>query len=102
MSVIDLQLDGDSCWPDLKEKIREGLVTHAVLEGLALLPDGEVTDGVTGEIKRVPILTLRVLLPDGTIALPQVKVEMLDMIMAGVRGRLGYLADLKKAGGEVS
>lgn len=102
MSVIDLQLDGDSCWPDLKAKIAEGLVTHAELKGMALLPDGEVTDGVTGKPKRVPLLTLRVELPDGTIALPQVKVEMLEMILAGVRGRLAYLKDLEAAGGEVS
>ena len=95
MTVVDLQLDGDECWPDLKEFLL------AELSGVALLPDGEVT-GLNGETRRVPILTLRVDLPDGGTALVQIKVQMLEMILGAVRGRLGYLDELGRQGGTPS
>lgn len=95
MTNIDLQLDGDGCWPDLRQ------FELAALSGVALLPDGEV-QGLDGKMRRIPILTLRVELPDGTVALAQVKVEMLEMVLGAVRGRLAYLAALTAQGGTPS
>ncbi len=102
MTSIDIQLDGDNCWPDLKPKIAEGRVVHAELKGVALLPDGEAIDGFTGEHKLVPIITLRVELPDGTTALAQVKLDMMKMVTRAMDGRLQYIADLKAKGGRDS
>lgn len=92
---IDIQLDGDNCWPEIRGKV----IANVELTGVALLPDGEVIDGVTGARKRVPILLLRVDLPDGTVAIAQIKVEMLNMIASAMKGRLEYLAELKAKGG---
>jgi hypothetical protein len=95
VTTIDLQLDGDECWPDLRDFVL------GALSGVALLPDGEVT-GFDGQTRRVPILTLRVELPDGTVALAQIKVEMLETVLGAVRGRLAYIADLARRGGTPS
>jgi hypothetical protein len=95
LTHIDIQLDGDECWPDLREFV------IAALSGVALLPDGEVM-GLDGKTRRVPILTFRVELPDGTVALAQIKVEMLEMVLGAVRGRLAYIAHLTERGGTPS
>lgn len=92
MTSIDIEMDGDNCWPELK-----GRASEARLTGAALLPDGEVTT-ITGERKRVPIVTLRFELPDGQIGLAQLKLDMLDTIVRGMRGRLQYLAEQRAAG----
>lgn len=100
MTKIELHLDGDGCWPDLREKAKDGkYVPDAELVGVALIPDAEVTSPA-GETRRVPVLTLRIDLPDGTSALAQVKVRMLGLILGAVRGRLAFLAELKEQGGE--
>jgi len=95
MTTIDLQLDGDECWPDLKE------FELAALSGVALLPDGEVL-GLDGQTRRVPILAFRVELAQGGTAIAQIKVEMLEVVLGAVRGRLAYLAQLTKQGGTPS
>jgi hypothetical protein len=92
LTTIDLQLDGDGCWPDLKDFVL------AALSGVALLPDGEVL-GLDGKKRRMPILTLRVELADGGTALAQIKVEMLEAVLGAVRGRLAYLGELAAKGG---
>lgn len=103
MTSIDIKLDGDGCWPDLTAKHEAGkVIWNAELSGVSLLPDGEVTDGLTGKIKRVPILTLRVELPDGTSALAQVKLDMLASIVRAMKGRLEYLGELAAKGGRES
>lgn len=101
MTKIELHLDGDGCWPDLREKAEGKYVPDAELVGVALIPDAEVTSP-TGETRRVPVLTLRIDLPDGTSALAQVKVRMLGLILGAVKSRLEYLAALKEQGGELS
>jgi hypothetical protein len=103
MTSIDINFDGDGCWPDLKAKHETGKVEwHAELAAVSLLPDGEVKDGVTGEIKRLPIVLIRIELRDGTTAIAQVKLGMLENIVGALRGRMGYLADLKAKGGRDS
>jgi hypothetical protein len=97
---IDIVLDGDGCWPDLTAKRAAGkVVWDARLAAVSLLPDGEVIDGFTGERKRIPIVTLRVELPDGTTAIVQVKLDALKMITRAFDGRLEYLAELAAKGG---
>jgi hypothetical protein len=93
---IDLQLDGEGCWPDLKDLVVDG---SATLTGVALMRDAQVVDTLTGERKRVPAVTLRVQLADGRVALAQVKVAMLEMVLRAVKGRLEYLANLESRGG---
>jgi hypothetical protein len=99
MTNIDLQLEGDECWPDLTELGAAGKLDHAALVGVALLPDAEATDTLTGRTKRVPAVTLRIALPDGRVGLAQIKVDMLRMIVRALDGRLEYLADLASTGG---
>lgn len=103
MTSISIMMDGDGCWPDLTEKHEAGkVIWDAQLAGVSLLPDGEVTDGFTGRTKRVPIVTVRFELPNGTTALAQVKLEMLESIVRSFKGRLEYLAELKAKGGQDS
>jgi hypothetical protein len=96
MTRIDIQLDGDDCWPDL----RDGFVA-VELAGVALLPDAEVTDVLTGVSRRVPGVTLRIHIPveDGfLVGLAQVKLEMLESIIGALRGRMAFLAEQRAAG----
>jgi hypothetical protein len=103
MTSIDIALDGDGCWPDLSEKHEAGkVIWNARLAAISLLPDGEVTDGFTGKTRRVPILTLRFELPDGTTALAQAKLEMMETIVRAMKSRLEYLAELAAKGGRDS
>jgi hypothetical protein len=102
VTSIDIQLDGDNCWPDLDAKADAGQVSVAELVGVALLPDAIVTNMLTGAERRVPAVTLRLHLPDGRIVLAQLKVEMLETLARAMRGRLDYLAELKAKGGRES
>lgn len=96
MKMLDIQLNGDKCWPDLKD------FEVGDLAGVALLPDAVVTDTFTGEERRVPALTLRVHGADGRVVLAMLKVEMLETLARAMRSRLDYLEDLKKRGGRES
>jgi hypothetical protein len=99
MTSIDIEMNGDGCWPDLHEKHAQGkVIWDARLSAVSLLPDGDVIDGFTGEARKVPILTLRIELPGGTSALAQVKLEMLSTIVAAMKSRIEYLAELKAVG----
>lgn len=103
MTPIDIVFDGDGCWPDLTQKDLEGKVQwNAQVAAIALLPDGVVTDSLTGISRKVPILTLRLELPNGSTAVAQMKLEMLETIARAMRGRLAYLDELKAKGGRDS
>jgi len=70
MPRLDIQLDGDGCWPDLREKgFRAG-----VIEGVALLAHGMQSGA--------PSVTFRATLDDGTIALVETSLVLLE---SGVR-----------------
>jgi hypothetical protein len=107
MTSIDMQMDGDECWPELAELHQSGLLETGELVGVALLPDAEVRDGFTGWKKSAPVLTLRISVPHPTdpdpqlarTVLVQLKVDMLNMIAGALKGRLEYLEDLKRRGG---
>jgi len=98
LTSIDIQLEGDNCWPDLQKKP----FVVGTFAGVALLPDAVVTDTFTGAERRVPALTLRIHTPDGGVVLAQLKVETFEMLARAFRGRLDYLADLAKRGGAES
>lgn len=100
MTRIDLQLDGYHCWPELAELRAAGKLDEAHLVGVALLPDAEVVNTLTGECARVPALTLRFTLPDGRVGLAQIKVDMFAMIARAMQGRIEYLAELAAKGGK--
>jgi hypothetical protein len=61
-----------------------------------------VIDTFSGLTRRVPALTLRVQLEDGSVALACIKVDMLDTVLRAMKGRLEYLAELKAQGGTPS
>lgn len=105
MTMIDIQLDGDNCWPELAQLRESDLLDVGDLVGIALLPDAEVTDGFTGQTKRVPAVTLRIRMDQPTASrtvLVQLKVETLAMLASAMKGRLEYLAELKRKGGTAS
>ncbi len=64
MIGLDLQLDGDNCWPELKEK---GFIT-AELSGIAGLPNGTVEGR--------PSVTVRIELPDGQTVLAETTLRL--------------------------
>jgi hypothetical protein len=63
---VTLALDGDGCWPDLASK-RVIDAGHSL--GLALLREGTACGKES--------VTLRIDLPDGTVALAQITLRML-------------------------
>lgn len=104
MTAIDLCLDGDKCWPDLTELDAAGRLAQGELVAVALLPDALVSKP-DGSQYCAPVLTLRITLPDGLsreVVLVQVKLDMLNMIVRAVTGRLAYLASLTARGGTPS
>jgi hypothetical protein len=98
MTRIDIHLNGDDCWPELR---KDGFV-EVELAAVALLPDAEVTDVLTGVSRRVPGVALRIHIPaDGggfIVGLAQAKLEMLETIFRALRGRIEYLDEQRAAG----
>lgn len=88
MPTLQIKLDGDGCWPDLTE------IEPGELEGVALLPDGDVTDGFTGVTRKVPIVLLRVRSQaTGKVVIAQAKLDMLEAAVRAMRGRIRYLEE---------
>jgi hypothetical protein len=99
MTSVDIQLQGDGCWPDLVVLHEAGKVHwHGQLVGVALLPDAAVVDTFTGIERKVPAVTLRMDVGDGTLAIAQMKLDMLETIVRAFRSRLEYLAEQQAAG----
>jgi formylmethanofuran dehydrogenase subunit C len=73
MLAIDLRLDGDNCWPELAEPMRDGRVIHlgndAGAIGVAALGGGMVS-GKTS-------VMLRIDLPDGRIVMAETSLALL-------------------------
>jgi hypothetical protein len=81
MPALDLQLEGDNCWPDLQAKLVE--TTQDI--SLALLPGG-MSSGKAA-------VTIRLNLPGERVVLGETS---LDLFVAAARafiGRMDYLAD---------
>ncbi len=73
MIGLDLQLDGDNCWPELKET---GFIEGS-LSGIAGLPHGTVEGR--------PSVTVRIELPDGQTVLAE---TTLRLFLAAARALL--------------
>jgi len=73
MIGLDLQLEGDNCWPELKEK---GFIEGEV-SGIAGLPHGTVEGR--------PSVTVRIELPDGQTVLAE---TTLRLFLAAARALL--------------
>jgi hypothetical protein len=72
--MLDIQTDGDGCWPDLRET---GFVTGEWV-GIARLARGTVKGDAT--------VTVRIKLPDGETLLAETTMALLDGAMAAFRG----------------
>lgn len=77
MIKLDIHLDGDNCWPDLREK---GCV-EGTLESVAALPRGTLSG--------LPTVTLRVRLPDGQVVLAETTLNLFLSAAAAFKGRYG-------------
>jgi hypothetical protein len=90
MPTLQIILDGDGCWPDLTEV----QIELGELEGVALLPDGDVTDGFTGLTKKVPVVLLRVRSTEtGNVVIAQAKLNMLETAVRALRGHIDFLEE---------
>lgn len=86
MTELDLNLEGDGCWPDLVRLRAEGLLidgTAGLPTGLALLVDG--TAG--GQ----PSVSIRVDLPDGRTLVTQ---TTLALLVSAVRAMIVRVDDV--------
>lgn len=92
MTSVQILLEGDGCWPDFAELAESGKLLEARIVGVALLPDADVVDTLTGRQKKVPSITVRLQLPDGLVGVAQIKVEMWEAIGRACRGRMELIA----------
>jgi hypothetical protein len=83
MTVIELQLDGRGCWPDLTELEESGRLIDVMLStsrlGLALVPGG-MSSGAAS-------VTIRVDLPDGRTVLTQTSLALLATSVRAMEAR---------------
>lgn len=77
MAYLDLQLDGDNCWPELRES---GFI-EGELVGIAGLPNG--TSGGN------PTVTVRVTLPDGKTVLAETTLRLFLSAARALQARYG-------------
>jgi len=77
MIALDLILEGDGCWADLKEK---GWI-EGKLVAIAALPKGTAEGN--------PTVALRIELPDGRTVLAKTTLRLFGQAAAGFRGRYG-------------
>lgn len=69
MPMLDVSVNGDNCWPDLKKK---GFI-RGEFTGIARLADGTVSGAST--------VTVRIELPDGKTVLAQTTLALLNTVM---------------------
>ena len=93
LDELDVKLEGDRCWPDLARKTDDQIICTESLS-VALLPGG-MSSGKAS-------VALRIDLPDGRTVIAQTSHELFEGAARAFRGRLEYLADLKKRGGRSS
>ena len=92
MPWLDIKLDGDKCWPDLQDGKREIIATENI--SVALLPGGMASGKAS--------VAIRIDLPDGRTVIAQTSHDLFEGAARAFRGRLEYLADLKRKGGAPS
>lgn len=80
MIGLDINLDGDGCWPDLAEKKAAGkLHEPGRLAGVALLKNGTTSGKHT--------VTFRVELPDGSVVTAETTAALFVAAAAGIKTR---------------
>lgn len=77
MISLDIQLDGDGCWPDLGQK----LYNEATLTSVALLQAGTVSGK--------PTVSFRVETEDGHILIAQTTLSLLLSACDAMKARVG-------------
>lgn len=77
MHPVKLNLDGDGCWPELKDTILT--IPHGILTEVAYIPGGMVGGN--------PSLTLRCKMDDGTEVLIETSARMFVTLAAGIKGK---------------
>ena len=88
MNGIKIALDGDNCWPELREKMERGEVIHignGGSIGLAVLSGG-MTSGK-------PSIMLRIDLPDGRTVMAETSWRLLRTACDAISARYGSGGD---------
>lgn len=75
MHPVELHLDGDGCWPDLKDIVFD----HGILMEAAYLEGGMVGGN--------PSITMRIRLDDGRIVLAETSARMFVTLAAAIKGK---------------
>jgi hypothetical protein len=83
MPVINVTLDGDGCWPDLRDRMDTPSVI--VLDDSRPIEMAFLAGGMKSGR---PSVTIRFDLPDGRTVLAQTSYEVLDMAVAAFRGKI--------------
>jgi hypothetical protein len=91
--ALIIKLEGDRCWPDLENKPDDQIIAVEHIE-VALLPGGMASGAAS--------VAIRLDLPDGRTVIAQTSQQLFDGAARAFRGRLEYLAELAKKGGEAS
>jgi hypothetical protein len=71
LTGLDLQMDGDGCWPDLKDKREAGQLEAGTLAGVALLQNGTANGNHS--------VTFRIDMPDGSTVTAETTLSLLWM-----------------------
>lgn len=78
---IDLYLDGEGAWKDLLGRMEAGQVLHSSAIGLACLPHGMESGGVS--------VAFRFDLKDGRVAIAEISLPLLYTAVDAIRARYG-------------
>ncbi len=81
MLSLDIHLDGDGCWPDLKDK--EVITSENIANPL------QITGLAGGMASGKPSVTLRIDLADGRVVLAQTSLALLLTAADGLKARYG-------------
>lgn len=87
MPVMRLKLGPEPIWPDLEEKIRQGLVYH--LSNESVIEVGALDGGM---VSGRPSIAFRIDLPDGKVVVAETSLGLFQTVNAGLRGRFGDVA----------
>lgn len=82
---INLELDGDNCWPDLNEKELINIMESGIPLRIAVLDNGMASGH--------PSITLRIDLPDGKVLLTQTSARVFCLVAKCIMDKYPDLFD---------
>lgn len=85
MPSLDIKLDGDNCWPELRELVGTDRLIDVELKAVALLPGGMASGKAS--------VTLRIDLPDGRVVLAQTSADLFCAAARAFVGRQEFLRE---------